>query len=102
MSAFLFTFFFIASFIASFIPWLLIDRIGRRPLLLSMVSLMACVSAVMCGLVRQIEFTTSIAHSCAAAAAAILFIYLGSFAVGSRPQFGSIRKYTHTIHGIGH
>ena len=74
MSGFLFT--------ASFIPWLLIDRIGRRPLLLSMVSLMACVSAILCGLVRQIEFKTSIAHSCGAVAAAMLSIYLGAFAVG--------------------
>lgn len=78
MSGFLFTWFFIASFI----PWLLIDRIGRRPLLLSMVSLMACVFAIMCGLVRQIEFKTSLAHSCGAAAAAMLFIYLGAFTIG--------------------
>ena len=78
MSGFLFTWFFIASFI----PWLLIDRIGRRPLLISMVSLMACVFAIMCGLVRQIEFKTSIAHSCGAVAAAMLFIYLGAFTIG--------------------
>lgn len=78
MSGFLFTWFFVASFI----PWFLIDRIGRRPLLISMVSLMACVFAVMCGLIRQIELKTSIAHSCGAAAATMLFIYQGAFTIG--------------------
>lgn len=78
MSGFLFTWFFIASFI----PWLLIDRIGRRPLLISMVSLMAIIFAIMCGLIRQIELKTSIAHSSGAAAAAMLFIYLGAFTIG--------------------
>ena len=78
MSGFLFTWFFVASFI----PWFLIDRIGRRPLLISMVSLMAIIFAIMCGLVRQIELKTSIAHSCGAAAAAMLFLYQGAFTIG--------------------
>lgn len=78
MSGFLNTWFFIASFI----PWVLIDRIGRRPLLISMVSLMAICFAVMCGLVRQIQLETSVAHSCGAAAAAMLFIYEGAFTIG--------------------
>jgi len=43
---------------------------------------MACVFAIMCGLIRQIQFKTSIAHSCGAAAAAMLFIYLGAFTIG--------------------
>ena len=42
MSGFLQTWFFIASFI----PWFLIDRVGRRPLLLSMVSVMSAVMIV--------------------------------------------------------
>jgi len=78
MSGFLFTWFFVASFI----PWFLIDRIGRRPLLISMVSLMAIIFAIMCALVRQIELKTRIAHSCGAAAAAMLFLYQGAFTIG--------------------
>jgi len=78
MSGFLFTWFFIASFI----PWLLIDRIGRRPLLLSMITLMACVFAVMSGLVKEIQNNTAIAHACGIGAAAMLFVYLGAFTIG--------------------
>lgn len=58
MSGFLNTWFFLASFI----PWFLIDRVGRRPLLLSMVSLMAAVMAVQTGLVYQTQNKTSIAR----------------------------------------
>ncbi|TVY12511.1 Sugar transporter STL1, partial [Lachnellula arida] len=47
MSGFLQTWFFVASFI----PWLLIDRVGRRPLLLSCVALMAATMAVQTGLI---------------------------------------------------
>lgn len=56
MSGFLQTWFFAASFI----PWALIDRIGRRPLLLSMVSVMAAVMAVQAGLIYQVQHKTSI------------------------------------------
>ena len=58
MSGFLNTWFFLASFI----PWFLIDRVGRRPLLLSMISLMAAVMAVQTGLVYQTQHKTSIAR----------------------------------------
>ncbi|KAK9368191.1 general substrate transporter [Lipomyces kononenkoae] len=78
MSGFLQTWFFVASFI----PWLLIDRVGRRPLLLSMVSLMAAVMAVQSALVRQIEMDTSIAHVSGIAAAAMLFVFEGAFTIG--------------------
>jgi MFS family permease len=60
MSGFLNTWFFAASFI----PWFLIDRVGRRPLLLSMVSLMAAVMAVQAALVYNTQHHTSIARKC--------------------------------------
>ncbi|THY18637.1 general substrate transporter [Aureobasidium pullulans] len=78
MSGFLNTWFFLASFI----PWFLIDRVGRRPLLLSMVSLMAGVMAVQAALVYQTQHETSIAHSAGIGAAAMLFIFQGAFTVG--------------------
>ena len=69
-------------FAASFIPWYLIDRIGRRPLLLSMIAVMAASMIVQTGLVYQIQFNTSIARSAGAGAAAMLFVFLGAFTVG--------------------
>nr|POF13478.1 sugar transporter stl1 [Quercus suber] len=78
MSGFLNTWFFVASFI----PWLLIDRIGRRPLFLSMISLMAGVMIVQTGLVWNVQNNTSIAHSCGIGAAAMLFIFQGAFTIG--------------------
>ncbi|KAG9514771.1 general substrate transporter [Aureobasidium sp. EXF-12298] len=78
MSGFLNTWFFLASFI----PWFLIDRVGRRPLLLSMVSLMAAVMAVQTGLVYQTQHHTSIAHGAGIGAAAMLFIFQGAFTIG--------------------
>ncbi|KAJ4417353.1 hypothetical protein N0V82_006217 [Gnomoniopsis sp. IMI 355080] len=78
MSGFLNTWFFLASFI----PWLLIDRIGRRPLLLSMVSLMAAVMVVQTGLIYQVQHETSIAKAAGMGAAAMLFIFQGAFTIG--------------------
>ncbi|KAK9364880.1 general substrate transporter [Lipomyces kononenkoae] len=69
-------------FIASFIPWLLIDRVGRRRLLLSMITIMAAVMAVQSALVRQIELETSIARVSGIAAAAMLFVFEGAFTIG--------------------
>lgn len=78
MSGFLQTWFFVASFI----PWFLIDRIGRRPLLLSMISVMAAVMAVQAALIYQVEYKTEIAHSCGIAAAVMLFVFQGAFTIG--------------------
>ncbi|KAL1311500.1 hypothetical protein AAFC00_001623 [Neodothiora populina] len=78
MSGFLNTWFFLASFI----PWFLIDRVGRRPLLLSMVSLMALVMAVQAALIYQVEKGTSIAHSAGIGAATMLFVFQGAFTIG--------------------
>lgn len=78
MSGFLQTWFFVASFI----PWFLIDRIGRRPLLLSMITLMSCVMIVQTGLIYNVQYKTSIAHGCGIGAAAMLFIFEGAFTIG--------------------
>ncbi|QDS76990.1 hypothetical protein FKW77_005892 [Venturia effusa] len=69
-------------FLASFIPWFLIDRVGRRPLLLSMVSVMAVCMAVQAGLIHEVQNKTSIAKACGAGAAAVLFIFQGAFTIG--------------------
>ncbi|RDW60651.1 hypothetical protein BP6252_12034 [Coleophoma cylindrospora] len=78
MSGFLQTWFFVASFI----PWFLIDRIGRRPLLLSMISVMSAVMVVQTGLIYNVQHKTTIATSCGAGAAAMLFIFEGAFTIG--------------------
>lgn len=78
MAGFLNTWFFVASFI----PWFLIDRVGRRPLLLSMISLMAAVMIVQAALIYQVENATAIAHTAGMGAAAMLFIFMGAFTVG--------------------
>jgi hypothetical protein len=78
MSGFLQTWFFIAPFI----PWFLIDRVGRRPLLLSMVSLMAAVMAVQSALIYQVQNDTIIAHASGIAAAVMLFVFQGAFTIG--------------------
>lgn len=95
MSGFLQTWFFVASFI----PWLLIDRIGRRPLvsfarilyakfvlminqLISMISVMAAVMAVQAALIYQVQNVTAIATSAGIGAAAMLFVFQGAFTIG--------------------
>lgn len=78
MSGFLQTWFLVASFI----PWFLIDRVGRRPLLLSMISVMAAVMAVQAALIYQTQHNTAIAHQCGIAAAAMLFVFQGAFTIG--------------------
>lgn len=78
MSGFLQTWFFLASFI----PWPLIDRVGRRPLLLSMISLMAVVMGVQSGLIYQVQYNTPSAKAAGRAAAAMLFVFQGAFTVG--------------------
>ncbi|KAF7896483.1 hypothetical protein EAF00_006497 [Botryotinia globosa] len=78
MSGFLQTWFFAASFI----PWLLIDRIGRRPLLLSMITVMSIVMIVQTGLIYNVQNNTSIAKGCGIGAAVMLFIFEGAFTIG--------------------
>ncbi|KAF4615561.1 hypothetical protein G7Y89_g15303 [Cudoniella acicularis] len=69
-------------FVASFIPWFLLDRVGRRPLLLSMIGLMSAIMAVQTGLIYNVENQTSIARSCGIAAAVMLFLFEGAFTIG--------------------
>ncbi|TDZ54588.1 Sugar transporter STL1 [Colletotrichum trifolii] len=78
MSGFLQTWFFVASFI----PWFLIDRVGRRPLLLSMISLMAAVMAAQAGLIYQVQNATPAAHAAGIGAAVMLFLFQGAFTIG--------------------
>lgn len=78
MSGYLYTWFFIASFI----PYFLIDRVGRRPLLMSMISVSAAVMAIQAALIYQIQFETPLAHAAGIGAVAMLFVYLGAFAIG--------------------
>lgn len=47
-----------------------------------MISLMAAVMAVQAGLVRQVQYKTSVKHAAGAAAAAMLFIFQGAFTIG--------------------
>jgi sugar porter (SP) family MFS transporter len=78
MSGFLQTWFFVASFI----PWVLIDRVGRRPLLLSMISLMSATMVVQTGLIYNVQNNTSIATGCGIGAAVMLFLFEGFFTIG--------------------
>jgi MFS family permease len=78
MSGFLQTWFFVASFI----PWFLIDRIGRRPLLLSCISFMSAIMVVQTGLIYNVQNKTSIAKGCGIGAAVMLFLFEGAFTIG--------------------
>ncbi|KAH7304194.1 sugar transporter STL1 [Stachybotrys elegans] len=78
MSGFLQTWFFVASFI----PWMLIDRIGRKPLLISMISVMAAAMAVQAALIYQVEHNTRVAYGAGIGAAAMLFVFQGAFTIG--------------------
>ncbi|KAG6000929.1 hypothetical protein E4U21_004880, partial [Claviceps maximensis] len=78
MSGFLQTWFFVASFI----PWFLIDRLGRKPLLVSMISVMAVAMAVQAGLIYQVENSTNAARAAGIAATAMLFVFQGAFTIG--------------------
>ena len=69
-------------FVASFIPWALIDRIGRRPLLLSMISVMAACMVVQTALIYQVQYQTAIAYGAGVGAASMLFVFMGAFTIG--------------------
>lgn len=47
-----------------------------------MIFVMASVMAVQAALIYQVQFKTSIAHSCGIAAAVMLFVYEGAFTIG--------------------
>ncbi|ORX39791.1 putative hexose carrier protein [Kockovaella imperatae] len=72
----LFTWFFLASFI----PWFLIDRVGRRKLLLVTITAMACCFAIEAGCVSAVQRSNS--RAAGAVAVAVLFVYLGLFTIG--------------------
>ncbi|KAA6407798.1 MAG: sugar transporter STL1 [Lasallia pustulata] len=71
-------------FLASFIPWALIDRVGRRPLFLSTITLMALTMAAQAALVYRVQHPSSpsAAHAASIAACAMLFLFEGLFTVG--------------------
>ncbi|KAK9427196.1 general substrate transporter [Lipomyces doorenjongii] len=68
--------------ISSFIPWFLIDRLGRRPLILGGISVQAAVMAIQAALIFQVQHNTAHMHSAAIGAAAMLFIFEGAFTIG--------------------
>ncbi|CAE6459452.1 unnamed protein product [Rhizoctonia solani] len=76
LSGGLFTWFFVASFV----PWLLIDTIGRRKLLLICVPLMSIVLYMQAGFVEKVNNNANIGAGIAACI--MIFVYLGLFTVG--------------------
>ncbi|KAK9234704.1 general substrate transporter [Lipomyces kononenkoae] len=69
-------------FVASFIPWLLIDRAGRKPLILGGILVEGIVMAVQTALIYQIQHRTDIQQSAAVGAAAMLFVFESAFTIG--------------------
>ena len=78
MSGYLNTWFFVASFI----PYFLIDRFGRKPLLISMISLSAVVMAVQAGMIYQVDPTRRLQKLRGRAPPPCCSSILGAFAVG--------------------
>ncbi|KAK1924568.1 general substrate transporter [Papiliotrema laurentii] len=76
MAGGLFTWFFVASFI----PWMLIDTVGRRKLLLVCIAGMSAAFATESALVWKVQ--TSSSKAAAGAAVAVLFVYMGLFTIG--------------------
>lgn len=76
VSGLLFTWFFAASFI----PHVLIDRLGRRKLLLIGYAVMSAIFAIEAGLIREIE-AGGASRAVGIASTAFLFAYLGTFTV---------------------
>ncbi len=56
-----------------------------------MISLMGAVMAIQAALIYQVQYKTSIAHEAGIGASAMLFIYLGAFAIGFQ---GTVWAYT--------
>ncbi|KAJ8101575.1 general substrate transporter [Lipomyces tetrasporus] len=69
-------------FIASFIPWFLIDKIGRKPLILGGILVQGAVMTVQTALIYQVQHRTNIQHSAAIGAAAMLFVFESAFTIG--------------------
>lgn len=77
MSGILQTYFFVASFI----PWVLIDRVGRRPLFVPCVAAMAVVMAIQAGFTYKVEFGKS-THGAGIGATVMLFLFETFFTIG--------------------
>ena len=65
---------------ASLIPWMLIDTVGRRKLLLVTIAGMAAAFAIEAGCIWKVQMTSS--KAAGAAASAFLFVYIGLFTIG--------------------
>ncbi|KAK4052517.1 hypothetical protein OIO90_004284 [Microbotryomycetes sp. JL221] len=66
----------------SFVPWALIDSVGRKPLLVGSVSLMALIFAGLSGATHQIQYNAANADAMKIFAVVLAFMYLSAFTVG--------------------
>jgi sugar porter (SP) family MFS transporter len=69
-------------FVFSFAPWFLIDRIGRKPLFLIGTFGQMVAFVISAGMVYKIETDPDNSKNYAIVAAAMLFVFLGSFTFG--------------------
>lgn len=73
--------------VVSFVPWVLIDSLGRKPLLIGSVTFMTIIFACMTGATHQIETGAANADVMGRFAVALAFLYLSSFTIGFQVRF---------------
>lgn len=78
ISGLLFTWFFATSFI----PWFLIDTVGRRPLMITAVTLMGVILAILTAVVWKISLDPLHSQGYGIASAALCFLFLAVFTTG--------------------
>jgi sugar porter (SP) family MFS transporter len=70
--------------IASFIPWFLLDRLGRKPLLVGGTFVQMAAMIIQSAMIYQVQNKTSIQKSAGRVAAAMLFIFEAAFTIGNQ------------------